>query len=258
MSNWNTVKMGNSSLVLHTGAQTADWDKVVAVKTPKGTDTWTPVPHARVIEEVQGTLERTGLTVKESAFALNDDGAQFFGLLGLDSLGGGGEYQIVVGLRNSHNKKFSVGLTVGSRVFVCDNLAFSSEIRVTRRHNKRVIDDFTRLITTACGMINKSVEVQNLRFDHYKQYELTDVQAHDLLVQSLDIKAIGSTALVKVLDEWRDPSHPEFAVNHSIWRLWNAYTEVFKEYDVRGLSTRTIALQGLLDTYSRFQPLISA
>jgi hypothetical protein len=250
---WNTVKMGNSSLVLHTGAKTADWDKVIAVETPDPSPTWMPVPHARVIEEIQGTLERTGLSVQESAYALNANGAQFFGLLALNSLGGGGAYQLVVGVRNSHDKSFPVGMVVGSRVFVCDNLAFSSEIQVTRRHTKNVMDDFPRLIATACGRIRQSAATQEARFEHYKQFEVTDAQVHDLLVQSLDIKALGSTALPRVLKEWREPSHPEFAVNHSVWRLWNAYTEVYKGYDVGSLGNRTIALQGLLDAYSRFQ-----
>lgn len=251
MNDWDTVKMGDSKLVLHMGAKKATWEDVLRVETPEPEGRWMPVPHARVIEEVVSHLDRVGLKVVESAYALDSANQRFFSLLGLDVKGGDGEYQLVVGARNSHDKTFPISMAVGSRVFVCDNLAFSSEIQVTRRHTKNVMDDFPRLIATACGRIKSSAEDQERRFNHYKDVVLNDTQVHDILVQSLDIKAIGSTALPKVLQEWREPSHPEFAVDHSAWRLWNAYTEVLKGYDVMALGQRTCALQGLMDVYTR-------
>lgn len=252
---WETVKMGDSKLVMHCGSKKANWDELMAVETPEATQSWTPVPHARVVMEVVESLERSGLEVSESAYALDHDGQRFFGLLGLNVKGGDGSYQLITGLRNSHDKSFPLAMAVGSRVFVCDNLAFSSEIQVTRRHTRHVMDDFPRLIATACGRIRNSAEDQERRFEHYRNVNLNDTMVHDILVQSLDVKAIGSTALPRVLQEWREPSHQEFAQDHSAWRLWNAYTEVLKGYDLMALGGRTVALQGLMDVYTRFQPI---
>jgi hypothetical protein len=39
-----------------------------------------------------------------------------------------------VGLRNSHDKSFPVGIAFGSRVFVCDNAAFIADHVIKRRH----------------------------------------------------------------------------------------------------------------------------
>ena len=254
---WEEVKMGNSKLVMHAGAKQATWDDVTKVETPEPSGRWMPVPHARVVEEVAESLKRTGLEITDSAYALDNGGQRFFGLLGLNVKGGDGAYQLVVGARNSHDKSFPIAMAVGSRVFVCDNLAFSSEIQVTRRHTTNVMGDFPRLIATACGRLRASAEDQERRFNHYRDVGLSDTEVHDILVQSLDIKAIGSTALPKVLHEWREPSHEEFAVDHSAWRLWNAYTEVLKGYDVMALSQRTVALQGLMDVYTRFKPIVA-
>jgi len=259
MNNWETIKMGDSKLVMHCGSKKATWDDILKIETPEPEGRWMPVPHARVVEEVVEHLDRAGLQVTESAYALDNGGQRFFSLLGLDVKGGDGEYQLVVGARNSHDKTFPISMAVGSRVFVCDNLAFSSEIQVTRRHTKNVMDDFPRLIATACGRIKGSAEDQERRFAHYRDVNLSDTMVHDILVQSLDIKAIGSTALPKVLQEWREPRHEEFAKDHSAWRLWNAYTEILKEYDVMALSSRTTALQGLMDVYTRMpvRPIVA-
>lgn len=251
---WNEVALGQSRLVTHMGGRQSTWDEILGIVTPPPTDSWVPIPHAQVVKQVSETLDRTGLKVRESAYATYKDGARFFGLLGLDVKGGDGDYQLVVGLRNSHDKSFPVGLVVGSRVFVCDNLAFSSEIQVTRRHTKRLTDDLPRLIATACGKINDNRFTQERRFDHYKSVALGDMQVHDLLVQAIDVGAIGPTALPRVLQEWRAPTHPEFAERPNAWRLWNGFTEVLKEVNAAKLSRRTIALQGLFDTTLRFDP----
>lgn len=258
MVSWKEIVVGESKLVLHTGAETATWDQVEAIPTPEPTKSWKPIAHAQLVEDVMTTLERTGLQVKESAFATYQGGARFFGLLGLDCEGGGGDYQLVVGLRNSHDRSFPVGMTVGSRVFVCDNLAFSSEIQVVRRHTRYLMDDLPRLISTAVGSISASADVQQQRFDHYKQVELSDLQVHDILVQSLDVQAIRTTWLPKVLEQWRKPEHEEFAERHDAWRLWNGYTEVLKKVQVEWRHLNTLALQGLFDTHTRFIPKAAA
>src|SRR5881397_1045647 len=43
-------------------------------------------------------------------------------------------YSDTCGLRNSHDKRFPIGISVGSRVFVCDNLAFIGDHVIKRKH----------------------------------------------------------------------------------------------------------------------------
>jgi hypothetical protein len=47
-------------------------------------------------------------------------------------------YTNMVGLRNSHDRKFPVGVSFGSRTFVCDNLAFSGDHAIKRKHTANV------------------------------------------------------------------------------------------------------------------------
>jgi hypothetical protein len=58
-----------------------------------------------------------------------------FGVLDLETQIEGCRFSI--GIRNSHDKSLRLGLTVGLRVFVCSNMAFSGEYTlVLAKHSK--------------------------------------------------------------------------------------------------------------------------
>src|SRR4051812_22884309 len=43
---------------------------------------------------------------------------------------------LAVGIRNSFDKSLPLGFVAGNRVFVCDNLAFRSDLSVKRKHTR--------------------------------------------------------------------------------------------------------------------------
>jgi hypothetical protein len=176
---------------------------------------------------------------------LTKDGNRHFGLLeiGHDD----GDFGLLVGLRNSHDKRFPAGLAVGARVFVCDNLSFASEIVLARKHTAHVERDLPQLIELAVGQLGSHRHTQASRFSAYKQLELTDAQAHDLIIQALDAQVVPVTHVPAVLREWREPRHPEFRQGKTGWRLFNAFTENLKG-NLEALPRRTQALHGLLDS----------
>jgi hypothetical protein len=152
----------------------------------------------------------------------------------------------VVGLRNSHDKSYPAGLVVGSRVFVCDNLAFSGEISVARKHTTNILRDLQGLTCRAVGFLAERWMDQEKRIDGYKGYEVDDARAHDLIVRAIDARVISTTQLPKVIHEWREPRHPEFGEGNA-WLLFNSFTEVLKEVNPFDLPRRTQALHGLFD-----------
>src|SRR5262249_39136332 len=146
------TSMRKTNLILHAGASAVDREALANVATPARTATWQPIPHAQLLSGVQRSLERAGLVVVNEAHGLTRDGARYFGLLqrgaGDDQDGG-----LVVGLRNSHDKSFPAGLVVGSSVFVCDNLSFSGEVRLARKHTVNIERDLPGLIDGAVGRL---------------------------------------------------------------------------------------------------------
>jgi len=236
-----------ANLVLHTGARTVDRERLASVATPERTETWVPIAHDRLLDGIQQQLTASGLITVSESHGLTADGMRYFGLIQLRNGTDDGDHGLVVGIRNSHDKKFPAGLVVGSQVFVCDNLSFSGEIRLARKHTAHIERDLPRLIETAVGRIGLLRRTQEQRFDAYRHTELTDSQVHDLVIRALDTQVVPVTRIPTVLTEWRTPRHEEFERDgKTAWRLFNAVTEALKG-NMDALPSRTTTLHGLLD-----------
>lgn len=234
-----------NGLMLHAGASAATLEQVAEVVTPAAEKGWQPIAHIDVVNLVRTTLEARHLTVQSQGFALWQNGMRMFGVLELRNGENASDYALTIGVRNSHDKSFAAGAALGSKVFVCDNLAFSGEITFARKHTVNIARDLPQLVSAAIGRLVDLRGWQDKRIAAYKEFELTDALAHDIIVRSLDRRVIGPIKLVDVLEEYRKPRHQEFAPR-TAWSLFNAFTENAKG-GVRQLTARTQALHGLLD-----------
>lgn len=239
----------NGSLCLHTGAKIVEPTALREVITPEPTATWTPVAHHALVESVRGALVASGATISKEEHALYRDGDRYFGLLHLDGQrdnpDGG---NTIIGIRNSHDKSFPAGLSLGNRVFVCDNLSFSGDVTVARKHTRFIARDLDRLIYSAVGKLHDLKVKQDARFAAYKGRELSDMEAHDLLVRAMLARVIGGEAVPHVVKEWREPQHAEFQPRN-VWSLFNGFTEVLKGINPTAAVKRTMTLHGLLDAH---------
>jgi hypothetical protein len=197
---------------------------------------------------VEQKLGKSGLRFIEQAHALSHEGNRYFGLLQVRSDNQDDDFGLVVGVRNSHDMTFPAGLVIGSHVFVCSNLSFSGEIRISRKHTRFIERDLPQLVEVAVARLADQRQKQELRFLTYKHKELSNGEAHDLIIQALDAQVLPVTKLPDVLQEWREPRHPEFRNGKTAWRLFNAFTETAKGALDR-LPRRTQALHGILDSH---------
>jgi hypothetical protein len=236
-----------ANLCLHTGASTVERGQLALVNTPQRTPTWVPIPHDRLLNGIEEALTANHLTVVSESHGLTKDGNRYFGLLQVANGYNPQDFGMVLGLRNSHDKKFPAGIVVGASVFVCDNLSFSGEIKLARKHTVFVERDLPQLIARAMGQLTEQRGKQDRRFAGYKATEFTDAQAHDLIIRALDARVIPVTHVPDVIQEWREPRHPEFAANgKTAWRLFQAFTESLKS-NLDYLPRRSAALHGLMD-----------
>jgi hypothetical protein len=236
-----------TDLMLHCGAAKVERAAVEIVPTPDATDTWTPIPHTALIERVEDTLKSDGLTIVTQTHSLTRGGNRYFGLMQIANGHNSEDYAWVLGLRNSHDKSFPAGLVVGASVFVCDNLSFSGEIRMTRKHTVHIMRDLPGLVQTSIGQLVSRWHDQDTRIEAYKQHALSDMQAHDLVVRAIDARAATSTQVPPLLQQWRHPKHEAFQPR-TAWSLFNSFTEVMKGLSLNELSRRTQRLHGLFDT----------
>ena len=238
-----------TNLVLHCGARHVQRRIVEKATTPVASNTWVPIAHNRLLDLVESTLSASGMTVANEAHALWSDGLRYFGLLEVTNGEPHEDYGLVIGLRNSHDKSFPAAIAMGSSVFCCDNLSFSAEVTIARRHTRFIERDLPRIVHTAVGRLADMRGQQDERIQTYKEMELSDPTAHDLVIRAVDANVLPVTQVPAVLSEWRTPSHEEFTVDgKTLWRFHNAMTEVWKGRNLAALPRRSQALHGLLDS----------
>jgi hypothetical protein len=133
----------------------------------------------------------------------------------------------------------------GASIFVCDNLSFSGEVRLTRKHTVHLQRDLAPLVAGGVGKLMQLWNHQSERIDAYKNHRMRDKSAHDLVIRAVDLGACTNRMIPAVIKEWREPSHPEFG-DRTAWSLFNAFTEILKG-NLPELPKRTEALHGLFD-----------
>ena len=114
-----------------------DRNEVALVDTPPSTSTWKPVPHIAVIDAVTEVVKAHQWTITEEQFGLACEGQKLFGVMKINK-SSSSDWVRCIGLRNSHDKSFSVGLSAGISVMVCSNMAFGGTMVIKRRHTSRM------------------------------------------------------------------------------------------------------------------------
>ena len=137
-------------------------------------------------------------------------------------------YRRMIGVRNSHDKSVAAGLVAGARVTVCANGMFTGQdVLLSRKHTSRIFDDLDEKIHEGFQKVFSEWERNDLRIMRYRETEITDERAHDLIIRSVDAEALPPSAIPRVLKEYREPWHEEFTPR-TAWSLHNAFTEVMK------------------------------
>jgi hypothetical protein len=245
-----------NGLMLHCGGQELPRHQLAQIATPNATETWQPVPHDFFVDMVQDELENFGLRVQNEAHGVtNLDNPTVPGnYFGLFEVKGDNftydERSLVVGIRNSHLKRFGAQMVIGDKVFVCDNLCFSGEVGVGRKHTKNVLDEKLGIRPLIVDAISKLLVVgknQEVRYDLYKSKQMDSGLAEVVMIDALRQGVVTSTQLPKVVQQWDAPDHDEFAKHKNGWRLFNGFTEALKGTSPIELPSRTIKLQSIMD-----------
>jgi hypothetical protein len=234
----------DAQLVLHRGGWPATKADLASVPVPEETDSYVPVPYPRFVEEVELHVPRFGLAITEERFALARDGAQMFAVLTCTTGRGQTDYALAIGLRSSYDRSLAVGLVAGTRVFCCDNLAFSSEVGMHRKHTANVFRDLPDLIYRMLSRVSSLQSRIHEEIAAMKARELSPETADHLLVEAIRRSALPASNLPRVIAAWETPLHPEFAPR-TAWSLFNAFTEIQKSRSPRAQMEDTLRVTGV-------------
>lgn len=213
------------TLMLHVNANAVDYDGLRQLTTPEATATHVPLPHFRIVDLLKTTLGMYGHQVTEEHHGVTEDGSRYFGLLSLRSAYTG--YEDTVGIRNSHDKSFPVGIGFGSRVFVCDNMAFVADQVIRRKHTAHLKRDLPGIIGELIEPLATHREAQAQKIGHYRTAMLTDQLADHAIMRMYREGVLTVTRIADVMQEWMEPSYPDLE-KPTAWRLFNAVTHALR------------------------------
>ena len=234
------------TLIVHRGGWSATKADLVAVPVPEATGSYHPVPYGRFVEEVELHIPRFGLRVQSAEFALAREGRQMFGVLTCVNGKPTDGYALAIGVRNSYDRSLSVGLVAGARTLVCDNLAFSGEVTMQRKHTPNVFRDLPDLIYRMLSQVSSMRSRIEGEIAAMKVRELPPAHAHHLMIEAVKANVVAASRLPKVIEIWEEPQQEEFHPR-TAWSLFNAFTE-----EQKGSSAR-VQMEGSLRLSSLFR-----
>src|SRR3990167_7031283 len=97
-------------LMVHAGAKKFGRQDLLALPTPDPTDTHRPIAHSAIIQALIESLAYRNLEVVRDEYALTPDSMRMFGFLEINLEESGTRFAL--GVRNSHDKSFALGITV--------------------------------------------------------------------------------------------------------------------------------------------------
>ena len=249
----------SGSMMLHCGAELIERDALDGLPEPVGTDTYFPIAHRDLLSQLEDAIDESNMEIVDQSHGLTKEGDRYFGVLQVQQkavIGSDGsslmeQFGHLIGIRNAHDKSISASVCMGQRVFVCDNMSFSGEIQLSRRHTKNIMRDLPGLVSQATAkLIDKRGDVL-ARFENYKQTELTTTEAHHLIVTAAKQRALPKSRIMDVVQQWEAPNHAEFE-DRNAWSLYNAFTEVYKQQNLHATVKRSQRLNGLLDQHTGY------
>jgi hypothetical protein len=129
-----------------------------------------------------------------------------------------------------------------------DRLISTVQGTLARKHTRFIVRDLPQITERAIGQLMNKWYDQDKRIASYKQSDIADAIAHDLVVRATNVGVCSNRLIQSVLHEWCEPRHEAFQPRN-VWSLFNAVAESLKDGDLAELPKRTEALHGLLDTH---------
>lgn len=209
------------TLILHRGAEAVGFDALKAVATPDATTSHIPLPHFQLVEMARYALGFFGHEIVEEAHSVTPDGMRYFGLMTLRS--DHGLFTDTLGLRNSNDKAFPIGLAYGAKVFVCDNLSFQGDFIIRRKHTANSKRELPGLVSELIEPLALQRAAQASTFLTYQRTPLTIETADHAILEMFRGGILNIQRVPEVLEQFEKPRHEEWG-DHTAWTLFNATT----------------------------------
>lgn len=234
-----------AQLLAHCGTNKISREELALIAAPEGTRTHKPVAHLDVVNAVIETLGFRKIAVVRDEYAVSANGMKMFGVMDLEEEFCGCRFSI--GLRNSNDKSMRLALTIGYRVFVCDNMSFRGDFTpVLAKHSASM--NLIDLVSVGVDKMQRNFDPLRKQVDLWQSTPISDNDAK-LAIYAAFVDGrlkVPSKLMPRVHDLYfNDDRFP----TGRFWRLVNAFTSAFKELDPIPHFQATAKVGGFLSTY---------
>jgi hypothetical protein len=233
--------MSESSILI--GNNRATEAEVIQVPAVPFTNSFHPVHHRQVLDAIRSGVVATGLEIINTEYVLANNGNRMFGIWDLS--GGSDELCWSIGIRNSMDKSMALGVTAGTRVFVCDNLAFSGDFVEFRKHTKGLVYDELEFMAYRAmkKMVTNLTKFQTWH-EGLKNFPLTEWDAKILLVEIMTNSIIPPSKFSRFNELYFGGVYKP-----SLWGFHETVTDVLRDSNLLTLPKKNKLLNGVLNTY---------
>jgi hypothetical protein len=232
-------------LMVQRGGQLVTKDELSLVAMPEATESYIPVSHNHLADTLS-TIGRDilqGFQLEIEQYATARGGEQMFGVLVFKSYHS--ELALSIGFRNSYDKSMAIGIAIGANVLVCDNLAFTGEITVLKKHTGNV---WASLEDTAISALYRSQKnFQRIVEDSevLKRQEISDDEAFKMIGLLFGHNVLTPRQITLVKKGWLKPSYDNFKPRN-LWSFYNTCTDALKSCPPIVIMEKHIALHNLI------------
>lgn len=223
----------------------AEESVVRSVPEPQFTNTWHPVSHGKVIDTMELAVKEAGMEVTKRRYSLQNAGMNMFGTWHIGHQTNGSGWMI--GLRNSMNKAFAIGICAGTNVFVCSNMIFKGEFIEFRRHTRGVDLEELRYLSISAvdGIIEHLQELEVWQQD-LKNHSLPQEDFKILTFDAMEKGVIAPSKFTTFLDHHEE----ELKLNdQSLYTFHGGITRLIRDNSLFNIAWYSNKLIGFCDDY---------
>jgi hypothetical protein len=150
-----------------------------------------------------------------------------------------------LGIRNSMDKSISIGITVGTRVFICENLAFDGEFVALRKHTRGLtLDELEFMAYRAIRCLVGRLTKFQAWHEGLKHYELTEDSAKVLLVELITQRVMPASWFPRFYDLYFGDGY-----DHTLWGFHETATNVLKDANLLTLPKKNKLLNHIINGF---------
>lgn len=197
------------------------------VAIPEKTESYSPVAHQQIVEEIRNRIDQTGLQIEDARYQVAQEGAQMIGYMDITANSGVFNYRLA--FQNSYNKTMPVAFVGGTSVMICSNGIIVGDTKFIRRHTGTVGQELSEKIHEVVEELQQDLIVAENHAEQMKLVQLNPTATAELCGRLLmEHEIITSSQLSIIRQEYKKPTYPELA-GDTLWNLYNHTTHALKK-----------------------------